>query len=124
MWNDEAVKMGGLRGIKHPTNTRMLATIAPERGFSRRPIVRHHRQGRGSHRGTAGEAIGLSGGSQRSGEVHLVKRTLWTYPMSTHALVKEGKSSAYIGGGVAIGEGTLVGGSVDGGGLAGCKLLG
>ena len=44
--------------------------------------------------------------------------------MSVHVLVKEGKSSAYIGGGVAIGEGTLAGGGIDGSGLAGCKSLG
>ena len=44
--------------------------------------------------------------------------------MSVHVLVKEGKSGAYIGGGVAIGEGTLTGGCEDGSGLAGCKSLG
>ena len=91
------VKMGGPGGIKHPTNTRMLATITPERGFSRHPVVRHRRQGRGSRRGTTGEAIGRSGWSRQSREVHLVQRTLWTYPVSTHALVKECESSAYMG---------------------------
>ena len=83
--------------------------------------MRCRRWGRGSCRGAAGEAIGCSGGSRASGEVHLVQRTLWTYPMSAHALVKEGKSGAYIGGGVAIGEGTLAGSCKDGSGLAGCK---
>ena len=119
MWNDEAVKMGSPGGIKHPTSTRMLATIAPERGFSHCPVVRHRRQSCGSCRGTAGEAIGHSGGSHQSREVHLVNRTLWTYPVSVQALVEEGKSGAYIGEEVTIGDGTLAGGS-----LAGCKSLG
>ena len=44
--------------------------------------------------------------------------------MSVHALVKEGKSSVYIGRGVAIGEGTLTGSCEDGSSLAGCKSLG
>ena len=44
--------------------------------------------------------------------------------MSAHALVEEGKSGAYIGREVAIGDGTLVGGCKDGSSLAGCKSLG
>ena len=75
----------------------MLATITPERGFSQRPVVRRRRWGRGSRRGTAGEAIGRTGGSQQSGEVHLVQRTLWAYPVSAHVLVQECKSGVYIG---------------------------
>ena len=86
--------------------------------------MRHHRWGYGRCRGTAGKAIGLTGGSHCSREVHLVKRTLWTYPVSAHALVEEGESGAYIGREVAIGDGTLAGGCEDGSSLAGCKLLG
>ena len=44
--------------------------------------------------------------------------------MSTHALIEEGKSSAYISGEAAIGDGALAGGCEDGGSLADCKSLG
>ena len=118
------VIMGSPRGIKHPTSTRMLATIAPVRGFSQRPVVRHCRWGHGRHRGTTGEAVGFAGGGCGSREVHFIKQTLWTYPVSVHALVEEGESGAYIGGEAAIGDGALVGSCKDGGSLAGGKLLG
>ena len=116
--------MGGPGGIKHPTSIRMLATIAPVRGFSRRPIVRHCRWGCGGHKGTTNEAVGSAGGGRGSREVHFIKWTLWTYPVRAHALIEEGKSGVYIGREVAIDDGALAGSCEDGSGLAGCKSLG
>ena len=116
--------MGGLGGIKHPTSIRMLATIASVKGFSWHPVVRHCRWGYGRCKGTADEAVGSTRGGHGSREVHFIKQTLWTYPVSTHALIEEGKSNAYISGEAAIGDGALAGGCEDGGSLADCKLLG
>ena len=100
----------------------MHATIALMRGLSCHTVVER----RGRHRACSrriGDMAVTSSGTGDSGDVYFINRTLWADSVSTHALVEETESSAYIGRDVAIGDSTLVGGSKDGGCLRDCELL-
>ena len=107
---------------KHPTSTKMLTTIAPVRGFSQCPIVRCLGRHGGSCSGAATKAVS-SAKASGSKEVHFIQQTLYIYLVGMHMLVEKGKSDAYIGEEVAIGNGLLTCSCENGNGLGGGKLL-